>query len=293
MSIAEIRDRLLAQNARLRAVEDEEAPGGDGKCPECGADLVDGKCPECDDDEDEGDDEGCVKALLVESEKSGHVFMSAPFRVVEEAAGTDVQGSPFLYLDGRFVEADHPNGNGALWTSADLELATATVASGPLNWLHEERHIIGSIVGASFRREQAARSHITASSVVWRYLWPEEARAIERASAERQLWYSMECVSRTVTCLSCDGTFEFEKAIRRSSDVCRHIQQRTSVRRFNEPTFLGGAVILPPFRPGWSGANAEVVRQAARLAEAASLGETMEKADAEAMVAQILAYANA
>lgn len=301
-SLAEIRDRLLAQSAHLRAAAEPMDPPP--LCPNCKIPLDDGECPQCgwemeDDDKEEASftDEA---ALLIESEKDGHVYLTAPTEIVGNL-GTDVSreaavsvDSAFMYLRGRFVQADTPNRNGAYWTSKDLELAQATIANGPLNWLHEERHIIGTLTGAKFAREKAGHgNHIVADATVWRYLWPAESRVIEQAAASRQLWYSMECVSETVTCMGCGETFAFEKAMREPASVCSHIRDRTHVRRFDQPTFLGGAVIVPPVQPGWANADATVMRKAAHLAEAASLStEALTRPEAEAMVAQIIQWAN-
>jgi hypothetical protein len=54
------------------------------------------------------------------------------------------------WIQGRLVGAETPNRNNALWTSGDLEMGQPTVAHGPLNWLHEARHVIGSIADSRF-----------------------------------------------------------------------------------------------------------------------------------------------
>ncbi len=301
-SLADIRDRLLAQSAHVRAAALPMDPPP--LCPECEIPLVEGKCPQCGFGEGEAhyiDDDGYVDesaALVVESETNGHVYLTAPAELVSQMA-TDVDREvaisaedAFMYLSGRFVQADKPNLNGAMWTSGDLELAQSTIANGPLNWLHEERHIIGTITDASFAREAAGHgNHIVAGAAVWRYLWPSEAAVIEQASMNRSLWFSMECVSKTVTCMGCGESYAFEKAMREPASLCSHIRDRTHVRRFDQPTFLGGAVIVPPVKPGWGQADASVVRKAARLAEAASLDQ-LTRPEAEAMVAQVISWAN-
>lgn len=205
----------------------------------------------------------------------------------------------FLWLEGRYVEADMPNRNAAAWSTEDLELGEPTVAHGPLNWLHEERHIVGTIAAAKLvlpDREAAnagSRAHIRSLAAVWRYLWPTEARQIAAASDDRKLWYSMECVSREVACLTagCTHTQSYGDYMRLPHTRCQHVKAG-GARRFADPSFLGGAVILPPVRPGWGGANATVLRQAAMLAEAQQdslVGLT--EAEAVDMVAQIINYA--
>lgn len=216
------------------------------------------------------------------------------------------QNPYFMWIEGRFVEADRPNRNKAAWSSADLEMAEPSVAHGPINWLHDERHIIGAIAAAklitvSDADRQAAseagrepvNNHIRALSPIWRYLYPQEARQVAEASDKRNLWFSMECYSREVACLAegCTHTQSYGDYMTRPFTRCQHVKEGGN-RRFAEPTFTGGAVILPPFRPGWAGAHASVMRQAAALAEEQQAAfDGLTTSEAEMVVAQTIAYA--
>ena len=106
---------------------------------------------------------------------------------------------------------------------------------------------------------------------MWRFLFPEQAAVIEKAAVDGNLYYSMECVSREVTCLEnpdrpgCGATFAY--ADYDAGRTCSHLRERSSVRRLVDPVFLGGAVIVPPVLPGWKGAEATVLRQAAQLVD--------------------------
>lgn len=246
------------------------------------------------------------ETFVVEGE-SGGLFLTGPASVLGNDSAAEWEkassaNSNYMYLAGRFVEADNPNRNNAFWTTEDLELAQATVANGPLNWLHDERHIIGTLTDSQMvYRETAGKdvnNHIVAMSAVWKFIYPKEADIIEKASASRSLWYSMECISESVTCIDgpgrsgCGETFPYQTLQREPAKVCSHLRERSSIRRFNQPTFLGGAVIIPPVRPGWANADASVMRQAAEVAEHSRLSDTLGRTDAEAMVAMVIAYAN-
>lgn len=244
------------------------------------------------------------RAFVIESQKTGHSYITGPVSILgaEEQALLEraSDSNPgFMYLQGRFVEADRPNGNRAMWTSNDIALAQPTVAHGPLNWLHDERHIIGAITDSGLVAREAAvdgiGTHIVAQAVIWRFIYQREAAAIQAASDAKQLWYSMECTSRDVTCsgdAGCGDTFPYPDFINKLPSVCSHLRERSSIAVFNEPTFLGGAVVLPPARPGWAQADAQVLRQAAAVTEAASLDDgPLTRSEAEAMVAQILMFA--
>lgn len=237
------------------------------------------------------------KAFVVHA-KSGRTVITGPLREVAMAN----QG--FTYLRGRFVEADTPNSNGALWTSDDLELGQHTVAGGPLNWLHDDRQIIGSLLDGNMveGREAAAYqpaigNHIETTAAVWRFLFPKQADAIEKAAKDHGLYFSMECISREVACVDtpgrpgCGEQFGYEDYD--AGKVCEHLRERSSIRRFVDPIFLGGAVIVPPVKPGWANAEAEVVRQAAALSERADLaGDDLTTKQATELAAAVLQWAN-
>lgn len=195
--------------------------------------------------------------------------------VAEELAehfGREVAGTgPHLWVSGRYVGADAPNGNGAYWTSGDLEVGQPTVAHGPVNWLHEERHVIGAIAGSRLvSREMAADgigTHIVALGAVWPWLYPEEAKLIQQASDAGSLWFSMECISKEVACLddSCGRTLSYREYQTEKASRCEHMP---TGRRFVDPVFEGVGIIVPPVQPGWANASARVtVAQADELVE--------------------------
>ncbi len=198
----------------------------------------------------------------------------------------DITAAHMLWMHGRFVGAETPNRNGALWSAGDLQMAKGTVTNGPLNWLHDARHVIGTLAKADYvdpRPQLAGRSgqgvqlasgpaepHITATAAIWKWLYPDEAYVIQQASDQQTLWYSMECISKEVSCVGergCGNTTSYSDYM--AGAACEHVIQRASVRRFVNPVFLGGAVIVPPTRPGWAEADASVLSSANSLAEAA------------------------
>lgn len=232
------------------------------------------------------------KAFVVHAQ-SGRTVITGPLREIAMA------NAGFTYLRGRFVEADTPNSNGALWTTADLELGQNTVAGGPLNWLHDDHQIIGSLMDGSLvsGREAAGTTpavgnHIETTAAVWRFLFPKQADAIEKAAGDHGLYFSMECISRQVACVGDAGCGEqFDYVDYDAGKTCSHLRERASIRRFVDPIFLGGAVIVPPVRPGWANAEADVVRQAAAAAEHAQLDD-LTQAQATDLAAAVLQWAN-
>lgn len=234
------------------------------------------------------------RAFVVEAK--GRTVITTPVR--EVAMNNDT----FTYISGRFVQADAANANGAYWTSEDLQLGAGTVAGGPLNWLHDENTIIGSLLDGTFVSREAAAAgdvgnHITSTAAIWRFLHPEKARVIAEAAGDGRAFYSMECISRAVMCLDtpgrpgCGETFGYGDYD--AGRVCSHMRERSSVRRFVDPIFQGGAAIVPPIRPGWSKANVDIVRQAAAATEKAGFDpEGLDGAQAVDLAAAILQWAN-
>lgn len=312
---------------------------------------------------------------LIITEGTNALTLTTPVETLpSEQAASDMAKRLFLKLRGRFVEAEKANGNGAFWSARDLEIGLPTVAGGPLNWLHEERTIVGALTSAtlvnaatdereaarsfsaeerrklaasgkamsdgsfpiatvedlknairlahtpaqrrhvirraralgatglipdSWKREKASAElgpYIQADAVLWRWLYADKARVVERAADEKKLWYSMECVSPEVACVGergCGATVPYLDALRRDGQACAHMRERSAQRRFVNPVFQGGAIIVPPITPGWANADLTVVREAAAQVESASpkAFEHFREEEAMSMVQQILEFA--
>lgn len=243
--------------------------------------------------------ESTPPVLIVEGRD--RITLTAPIEeLVTSEQASDMAKRLYVKLRGRFVEAEKANGNGAYWSQGDLEFGLPTVAYGPLNWLHDERKVVGVLSDARMvAREAAAASgvgpHIAADATMWRWLYPQETRLVERAADERKLWYSMECVSPEVECVGthgCGTKMPYLDALRREGAACQHVKSREATRRFVDPIFQGGAIIVPPVTPGWASADLTVVREAASALEGdASLSTGLEDAEAAAMVQQVIEFA--
>lgn len=243
------------------------------------------------------------------TEVAGRTIITGPASVmgIEKAMTPNEQ---FLWMQGRFVGAEKANRNGAFWTTADLEMGAPTVRYGPLNWLHEAKHIIGTLADQRLvvpNVEQAAEGaepHIWALAPIWKWIYPDEAYVVEAASDAGNLWFSMECISKEVECVGDGGCGaktsygDYLAATRPgsySTKACEHMRQKSAIRRFAEPTFLGCGIIVPPVRPGWAEADARVIRQAAALAEStyeqAGRPANMTASDWEVLMASVVGYA--
>jgi len=201
------------------------------------------------------------------------------------------KSSPFIqWIAGDFVEGDKPNSNTQFWTAGDLELAEYTIRYTPLNMVHRFRVPIGffaqtkvvklkrdkakTATAADGKTEQTGSMKIQALSGLWSHIFPFEAAQAEAADAEGLLFYSMECRGTHLTCAGdngCGKTFDY-MAI---DTHCEHLQERSSIRHIVNPTFRGGALIVPPVRPGWKNASASIISDAVMI-EAAAFAEENE-----------------
>lgn len=193
----------------------------------------------------------------------GRLYVSARAQIVsdpaelprEMAADHSELNPSFLWIAGRYVQAERLNRNGHFMTYDDLVAGQGSIQHSPLNGLHEWWKPIGTFVEAKIV-ERDGTHEIQALSAMWAANFPEMAAAIRQYHAEGNLWYSMECVAEARQCLTCDATFEWATA---ATDWCVHMAADPKApRRFINPVFLGGALVYPPQQPAWADAEAEV-----------------------------------
>jgi len=227
------------------------------------------------------------------TERNGRLFFTNTARVVHAhedvsvdlAAATNFEienSNPFLkWIVGDFVEADNPNSNTQFWTKDDLALGEYSIKYAPLNMLHKQTTPIGFFASThtvSLRGTDAAAgsAKIEALSGMWSHVFPFESALIDQADEMGSLFYSMECRGTHLHCAGpdgCDQSFDYMTP----EDHCVHLKERTSIRHIVNPTFRGGALIIPPTKPGWKDATAHVMEQSLRD-EASRYAEMTETA---------------
>jgi hypothetical protein len=174
-----------------------------------------------------------------------------------------VRKNPALgWVLGKYVEADRENSNKQFWALGDLHLAQPTITYAPMNMAHRAREVVGAFVATEMMfpvDEEMATTvnpYVEALGVIWKYYFPEQYKAVETAHASGQLYFSMECVAQSITCAGEAGCgAEFGYAGPHSDTYCAHLNQGESTKQLNKPHFLAGALVVPPDRPGWSGAE--------------------------------------
>lgn len=178
------------------------------------------------------------------------------------------------WIIGNYVMADKPNSNGHIFPLDDLQAGSmATIPDTPLNMLHIPTHIVGHYVAAEMlyptgeeASDEIVTPHIEALSAFYHYYFPDEYRDVEKAHKEGALFYSMECVPESLICAADGCGQEFAYAGRISETYCSHLQESCADRQLRKPHFVGGALIIPPVRPGWKRAD---IKELSKLMEEA------------------------
>lgn len=232
-----------------------------------------------------------MDTLVVET--GGRIMFTNQARVVraKEQVSEDLaaasnfeveRSSPFIkWIVGDFVEADNANSNTQFWTKDDLAIGEYSIKYSPLNMLHKQQTPVGffaSTQTVSLKGEDAAQgsAKIEALAGMWSHVFPFEAALVDQADEAGQLFYSMECRGTHLHCAGpdgCDKTFDYMA----TDTHCQHLMERSSIRHIVHPTFRGGALIIPPTRPGWQGASAHVFEDSVKQ-EAARYAEMTEDA---------------
>lgn len=209
------------------------------------------------------------------------------------------------WLLGNFVEADRPNQNGHIFPLEDLRANYHTLEHKALTMLHHEQYIVGTYAGAELlnpdgtefqadaAEEQAGHPFLESLSAMWYKRFPDEFLAIRGAHAEGALFYSHETTPGEVSCPECDLRVPF--AGLESDTYCGHMNGITGPKRAHDFVFSGGAIILPPSRPGWNRADMKQIAELVKQPEAEAVYDALaasaphlEPRQWEAMMQQVM-----
>lgn len=169
---------------------------------------------------------------------------------------------------GRYAEADNPNSNRQAWSLEDLRLARSSVNHAPMNLLHQPKNIVGAFTAsemiyptdAASEDGEPANPYIETLGAFWRYYFPNELAVVQAAHDEGSLFFSMECVADTVT-FKLDGAEETFPYKGPQDASYGDWNGQPAERWLNKPHFIGGALIIPPARPGWNKAEIKSIAQ--------------------------------
>lgn len=237
------------------------------------------------------------------TERNGRLFLTNSARIVRAvedvtddlAAASNFateKSNPFIkWIIGDFVEADRANSNTQFWTKDDLSMSEYSIKYAPLNMLHKQQTPVGFFASTrpiELKRDTSAAGptgtmKIEALSGMWSHLFPFEAALVDQADDQGSLFYSMECRGTHLRCEGdngCGKQFDYSAV----ETHCAHLKERASIRHIVNPIFRGGALIIPPIKPGWNQAHASVMSNAVRE-EASLYAEQTEAAYSQMLAA--------
>lgn len=171
----------------------------------------------------------------------------------------------FRWLVGNFIESERANQNGHIFPLPELRSGVPTLQYKALNMLHMEQYVLGTFAAGQLVKpdgtelkadeepEEAQFPILESLAAMWVRRFPEEFLAIRGAHAEGALFYSHETVPSEVSCPDCGLRAKFDGLT--SDNYCAHMDGITKPKIVHDPVFSGGAVVIPPARPGWNRAD--------------------------------------
>lgn len=225
---------------------------------------------------------------IVSANDTTYTFTAAAIIIDDEKDVASAWASEYIkfnpslkWIVGNYVEADNANSNGQYWSLDDLRLKGATVNHSPMNIGHESSSIVGTYVASEMIYPASATGHayIETVAAMWKFYFPKEYEKIQKAFDEGSLFQSMECIADSVTCVgteeACGQTFAYSGPW---GGYCEHISDGTAYRQLNNPTFVGGGLIIPPLEPGWKRAE---INEVSKITSNAVAEEVYEKVSQE------------
>lgn len=233
------------------------------------------------------------------------------------AASHIVPNPANAYVIGRYAESGRANNNRQLFALEGLQSGKPSLQHAPVNMNHSARRVVGAFVASELiyptkpaaeeEQNEAAMAvpdeklnpFMESLAVVWKHYFPDEYRAVAMAQAEGALYYSMEAIPEKIACAGdggCGGEFAYEGP--KSTNYCAHLNEHASDKLLINPHFIGGALIVPPVRPGWSNANIKAIDVKAGLEESvySQVAEDFSHlgpAEWENLMREIVAFASA
>lgn len=236
-------------------------------------------------------------AVVIEGTRGFHI--AGPLVLVEENKEIAWAGAKewikirddIGWVMGNYVNADPAgNRNGHIFDVDHLARQHPTVVNTPLNMGHQAEYIIGHYVASEMlypvggvvpagaaAGEPLQHPWIETLAAFYRGIFSDEFDLVKDFHRRGMAWQSMECLPESLTCRAAEGcgkTFAYDGV--QSGTYCAHINEPRSLKQLNDPHYVGGAIVIPPLRPGWRRADVtEVANLVARNLEVENLYEQM------------------
>ncbi|GAC1522487.1 MAG: hypothetical protein NVS3B1_07930 [Marmoricola sp.] len=113
-----------------------------------------------------------------------------------------------LWAQGRYVEADNPNGNNDMWMAGELAIKSLTPNLMPITVMHDLRSAVGVIAHTALKLpgdegESVPRPRLENVLAIWAHRFPDVAEETRVNASNGTLMQSMECISPHYDCSVC------------------------------------------------------------------------------------------
>jgi hypothetical protein len=194
-------------------------------------------------------------------ERGDHLYIVSPVATfspgdeeIEEFAFADdlrkqAPSTAIKWLQGQYVEADHPNLNGQVWTSGELAIKSLTPMFMPVTVMHDKRSAVGLIADTRLlvpEKDGVPRSRIDNTLAIWAHRFPEVAEEIDANYEQGTLMQSMEAVSPFYDCATCGKTFHKLPDGAERANWCDHLIEGAGLgaRILRNVVFTGTGLIF-------------------------------------------------
>jgi hypothetical protein len=172
-------------------------------------------------------------------EDGDHIYIAAPVQLwtpndeqIEELAfAKQVKAqSPnenIVWFKGSYVEADNPNGNGAMWQAGELGVKSVTPRLMPVTVMHDPRTAVGVIADTTLltpEKDKVPRARIDTILALWGHRFPEAVAEAVANARQGTLMQSMECFSPWYECSECGSTFTKLPGGAEQASWCDHLK---------------------------------------------------------------------
>ena len=154
------------------------------------------------------------------------------------------------WFAGHYVEADRPNGNGAMWTAGELAIKSLTPMLMPVTVMHDPRTAVGSIAHVALRTpdaHQVPRAKIDTALALWAHRFPEVVEEARLNYERGGLMQSMECLAPNYDCSVCGMGFTKLPQGAEQAHWCAHLKGEggvTAARILRSVVFTGTGLIF-------------------------------------------------
>jgi hypothetical protein len=154
------------------------------------------------------------------------------------------------WFKGHYVEADNPNGNGAMWTAGDLAFSSLTPMLMPVTVMHDPRTAVGAIADLTLRtpdKDDVPRAKIETALALWEHRFPEVVEEARHNYEHGGLMQSMECLAPNYDCAACGMGFTKLPGGAEQANWCAHLKGEgdvPAVRILRASVFTGTGLIF-------------------------------------------------